>query len=86
MPLYDDRFRLLIANAIRANVSPAEIVEQCRVSKRMVYKYRKKIELFNVHNPPPISIPYRYRKIYVTARESLVDILVGTKTIHLDEI
>ena len=86
MPLYDDRFRQLIANAVTAGVPTVDIVTQLGVSRRTVENYRRNIELFGVHNPPPASIPHRPRKIHLAAREALADLLIANPTMMLDEI
>lgn len=86
MPLYDDSFRQLIANAIVAGASTSDIVEQLRVSRMTVYNYRRNIDLFGVHNPPPTSVPHRRRKIHVAAREGLADMIAANQTMMLDEV
>ena len=86
MPLYDDRFRQLIANSITAGASTAEIVDHLRVSRRSVQNYRRNIDAFGVHNPPPANVPHRRQKIHVAARDALEDLLVGNPTMYQDEI
>ena len=76
MPLYDDRFRQLIATSITAGASTADIVAQLRVSERLVYYYRRNIDVFGVHNPPPMAVPHRRQKIHFAAREALEDLLL----------
>ena len=86
MPLYDDRFRKLIATNIACGASTAEIVDALKVSKWTVNNYRRNIDAFGVPVPPPSTTPHRPTKIHVAAEEAMVDLLKANPQMYLDEI
>ena len=86
MPLYEPQFRQLIANSLNAGASTREITDGLNVSQSIVNNYRRNIRTFGVYNPPPISIPYYPRKIYLATQDAIVDLLCANPTIYLDEV
>ena len=86
MPLYDDRFRKLIATNIACGASTVEIVDALKVSKWTVNNYRRNIDAFGVPVPPPSATPHRPTKIHVATEEAMVDLLKANPQMYLDEI
>lgn len=66
MPLYDDRFRKLIATHMACGASTREIVDALNWT---VNNYRRNIDALGVPVPPPASNPHRPKKIHLAAEE-----------------
>ena len=75
MPLYDNRFRKLIATNIVCGVSIVEIVDTLKVSKWTVNNYHYNINAFSVPIPPPSTTLYCPTKIHIATEEVMVDLL-----------
>ena len=73
-------------NSINVGASVTEIVEELKVGYTTVYEYRRNINSFGVHNPPPTNTPHRPRIIHLATEEAIIDLLVANLEIYLDEI